>query len=122
MKRRVNGIAAYEYWVLRALSDNGGSAKVPYVYEVVGEKLRHQFGPHELETVKTDGSNQPVWKNETRQARRNMVRARDGRMHPKEDYGMWTISPKGAAWLKDNPDPPSLNSRFPDDEDLGGDI
>ncbi len=122
MKRRINGIAAYEYWVLRALSDNGGSAKVPHVYGVVGENLRDRFGPHELEIVKTDSSNQPRWKNETRQARRNMVRVRDGRMHPKEDQGMWKISAKGIAWLKHNPTPPLLNSHFPGEEDLDGDI
>jgi hypothetical protein len=40
MKRRLNGIAAYEYWVLRALSDNGGSDKVRRVYEVVFENMR----------------------------------------------------------------------------------
>jgi hypothetical protein len=120
MKRRLNGIAAYEYWVLRALSDNGGLDKVRRVYEVVFENMRDQFGVHELAIVRTDGSNKPRWMNETRWARLNLVK--DGRMEPSEDHGTWQIGEKGNAWLKDNPTPPNLNSLSDYDDDLDGDV
>jgi hypothetical protein len=51
---RDGGLAAYEYWVLRALRENGGSATVQQIYDVVLEKLRDQFSPgREMEFVKT---------------------------------------------------------------------
>jgi hypothetical protein len=65
---------------------------VPHVYEVVWEKMRNQFGLHELAIVTTDASNQPRWKNETRQARRNLVLVNDGRMERKRDHVTWEIS------------------------------
>jgi hypothetical protein len=77
---RRGGLAAYEYWILRTLTDKGGSVTVPTVYEVVFDQMRDQFGPREMEPVKTDGSGQPLWKNETRWARLNLVE--DGRMEP----------------------------------------
>jgi hypothetical protein len=120
MKRRLNGIAAYEYWVLRALSDIGSSAMLPQVYRVIWEKMWNQFGPHEMATVTTGSNPEPRWMNETRQARRNLVE--DGRMKPSEDHGTWQISGKGKAWLSENPTPPSLNSLLVDDGDLDCDV
>ena len=106
-RRRYRGLAAYEHWILRALNDNGGSDKVPHVYEVVLGKMRDQFGPREMETVRTDGSGQPVWKNETRWARLNLIE--DGRMEPSQIHGIWKISEKGKVWLKENPTAPCLS-------------
>jgi hypothetical protein len=124
MKRRLNGIAAYEYWVLRALSNSGDSAMLPQVYRVIWEKMRNQFGPHEL--AMTEGPNpEPRWENETRQARRNLVKVNDGRMEPSEEDGTWKISEKGETWLRENPTPPSLNSLnslLVDDGDLDCDV
>jgi len=120
MKRRLNGIAAYEYWVLRALSDSGGSAMLPQVYRVIWEKMRDQFGPHELATVTTSATKEPRWENEVRQTRRNLVNY--DRMKPLEDHGIWQISEKGKEWLKENPTPPSLNSLSDDSGDLDCDV
>jgi hypothetical protein len=106
---RQGGLTAYEYWVLRALRDNGGSARVQQVYDVVLERLRDQFSPgREMEFVKTGSSVEQVWQNETRHARRNMVNVRDGRMNPKRIHGVWEISKKGLDWLNTHPSPPPL--------------
>jgi hypothetical protein len=70
---------------------------------------------------KSDGSGQPIWKNETRWARENLIL--DGRMEDPRQRGIWEISEKGKAWLKANPTPPGLgydpDSIVDDDSDLG---
>lgn len=105
---RRGGRAPYEYWILRALVDAGGAARVARVYERLLDEMRPQFTKREFAIE----SYAPTWKIETQWAREDMKR--DGRLKAGSPRGIWEISAAGRKWLGDHPTAPKLQHPRPD--------
>jgi hypothetical protein len=111
--RRFKGLAPYEFWILKCLeSGKDGSQKISTVYEFVRENMSAQFTSRENSATSDD--KEPVWKNEIRYARLNLIT--DGRMKEPNARGVWEISEKGRRWLGGHPVPRRLDGSWVEED------
>jgi hypothetical protein len=90
--------SAYYRPILQVLEKMGGSGKVAEVLERVGKLMKPvlkkvDFGPL------ASGPDNPRWRNAAQWARNSMIR--DGLLKGDSPRGIWEISDKGRAMLKD---------------------
>lgn len=91
---------AYFKPVLEALMEMGGRAKTKAVLDRLEAKLKDTLKPKDYEALESDGKS-IRWRNAAQWARNTMVNSPDdGRMEKKSPHGVWEISDKGRAWLK----------------------
>lgn len=83
--------------ILRVLNEIGGSGKTKDVIVKVGHRMKGILKPKDCEPTKTKPE-ELRWENNTRWARQKMVD--DGRLKKDSKTGVWEISDKGRAWLK----------------------
>jgi hypothetical protein len=81
--------------VLKALVEEGGKTDIETVYGHVERSLREELGrkPEERECYE---SGDPIWKNQTRQSRRDLVEK--GQLDGSQ-RGIWNITKSGLARL-----------------------
>jgi restriction system protein len=87
-------------YILKVLMQMGGSGKTQTVIDAVGEEMKGVLKPKDFEIHKSSGK-QLRWRNTCQWARNLMVNS-DGRMRSDSPRGIWEISDKGKAWLKNH--------------------
>jgi hypothetical protein len=103
---------AYNYWVLRALSeaDNGTMAKRE-ACQWIFPRIRDQLITHDFEPV---GSDVHRWENQIAWARKDLVSK--GFLESGTPTDVWVISSSGRDLLKRFSSPPKLNRQI---EEIG---
>jgi restriction system protein len=91
---------AYFRPLLEVLVEMGGSGKTKVVLDRLGKKMQPILKPKDFQPHESDGKS-IRWRNSAQWARNTMVND-DGRMKKTSPRGLWEISEKGRAWLKEN--------------------
>ena len=94
---------AYCRPLLEVLVEMNGGGKTREVLDRLGEKMKSTLKPKDYEPHESDAQ-QIRWRN-TAQWARNLMVNEDGRMKKSSPRGVWEISEKGRAWLKQQPKP-----------------
>ena len=85
--------------ILQALSDLGGSAKRSDVFNVLEPSMRDILKPIDYQILSSEAE-QVRWQNSAQWARNLMVK--EGLLQPNSPVGIWAITEKGRAYLRNN--------------------
>lgn len=103
-KSRKGEITPHEVYfrpILQVLEELGGKAKTKAVLDCLEAKLQTVLKPKDYEVLESDGRS-IRWRNAAQWARNAMVNnADDGRMKKDSPRGIWEISDKGRACLRE---------------------
>lgn len=92
--------SAYYRPILRVLDEMGGSGKVAEILERVGQIMKPVLKKVDYDPL-ASGPDNPRWRNAAQWARNSMIR--DGLLKGDSPRGVWEISDKGRALLKEQP-------------------
>lgn len=98
-KGEVTPQSAFERPILEALVEMGGSGKTNAVLDKVGVKMKTVLKP--VDRLRLESENNQIRWRITAQWARHVMANEDGRMKKTVKNGLWEISDKGRAWLKD---------------------
>lgn len=87
---------AYRVPILSALVQQGGSAPMRAVLELVYEQMKESLNEYDLRPLASDPQT-PRWRNTAQWCRNTLVR--EGLMADDSPRGVWEITPEGRAWL-----------------------
>src|SRR5260221_3281972 len=85
--------------ILQALCDLGGSAKRSDVFNVLEPSMRDILQPIDYQILSSEAE-QVRWQNSAQWARNLMVK--EGLLQPDSPVGIWAITEKGRAFLRNN--------------------
>ena len=89
---------AFCHPLLEVLVEMGGGGKTKAILDRLGEKMKSALKSKDYELHESDAQ-QIRWRN-TAQWARNLMVNEDGRMKKSSPRGVWEISEKGRAWLR----------------------
>jgi len=90
--------SAYYHPILQVLDEKGGSGKVAEVLERVGQIMKPVLKKVDYDPL-ASGPDNPRWRNAAQWARNSMIH--DGLLKGDSPRGVWEISDKGRAALKE---------------------